>query len=467
MNTNSKSSAIHTLLRRGSDLALSVVGCNYALITVDLRGVEVDGIRERVFHHGPLNSYLKISVDGDVVLTTDVAHSSLHPRWDFPAPHKLRVRASSVVKFSLYRQHNILHMLDDEKLGEFEARLISILNNDTQYRLSSRTSPISTIRVELAVDQSTTLEDAEIVYAKHQVEKLWQQPCVHAVHERGSRITDFLTQAIRYLDHCVDFLNDVSELHPWIKTAWIFLLSVYKRIKLMDELDTDIRRLVIELRDTLAQVQVCRLASSIPGANKTMDSVLRLVVECAALIDEWLHMSSLKKPFKASSLSRRIKDCADKLVDLRNLMSVFIGAQHITEAIINGVGEVKQLLSQLQVYAVHPVARPTDNMRCPLPVVAAEEADLSKKIPETRTPTSLPSSKRAVAICVDLPAYSSTPDLLASSGEHKLSQPRLDGKVPFPTVTHDEHDHPGMSTQNNAWSKVRTQGPQLPHQAWQ
>ena len=51
------------------------------------------------------------------------------------------------------------------------------------------------------------------------------------------------------------------------------------------ELDVDLRQLISELREALAQAQDCRAAASVPGASRTIHAVLQLVLEGAALID--------------------------------------------------------------------------------------------------------------------------------------------------------------------------------------
>ena len=85
-----------------------------------------------------------------------------------------------------------------------------------------------------------------------------------------------------------------------------------------------------------------------------MQNTITLVMRSASLIDEWLHTHSLseyprmlllpsqiltvtpEKPFKATTLTTRIKDCIDKLGALRNLMMLYSGAQHIADAILSG-----------------------------------------------------------------------------------------------------------------------------------
>ncbi|GJE91447.1 C2 domain-containing protein [Phanerochaete sordida] len=438
MSPKTKQAAIHALVRRSSDVALSVAGCHNTSIVVALEGITIRGIRERVFHQGPLNTYLKLSVDGKHSMTTDVAHDSLNPRWKFSTSAKLRVRASSTIKICLYRQHNIMQVLDDQKLGEFQAPLISFLKEDTEYRLSSRDSPTSTIQVKLALDYSATLEDVEFANAKRQLEKLWQMPSVHAVHAKGAKTLVLLSQAIRYLDKLMDLISGITELYPWCKLAWIFLLSVYKAFKSQVELDVDLRQLISELREALAQAQDCRAAASVPGASRTLHAVLQLVLEGAALIDEWVHTTSLKKPFKAVALGRRIRDCTGKLADLRSLMTVLTGTQHLADAILSGVGEVKQLLSELKHYAARPSG---ESLRLPLDHLP-EEAESSEAPVALHGPAAKSSSDIFGCVGGAPPAYASTHDLLAGLSRPHITDRTSDVKVPFPTASpYGEESH--------------------------
>ena len=73
------------------------------------------------------------------------------------------------------------------------------------------------------------------------------------------------------------------------------MLTIGKALKARVELDADLRQLIGELRDTLTQVQECRKASGMPGADRTVQSVVRLVLEIASLIDEWLRVPPLSQ----------------------------------------------------------------------------------------------------------------------------------------------------------------------------
>ena len=70
---------------------------------------------------------------------------------------------------------------------------------------------------------------------------------------------------------------------------------VHQSFKAQIALDADLRDLINELRDTLAQVQYCRNSIAVPGASKTVQNVICLVLHSASLIDEWLHTPSLSK----------------------------------------------------------------------------------------------------------------------------------------------------------------------------
>ena len=45
------------------------------------------------------------------------------------------VYPSSTIQISVYRQRNVLHVLEDQEIGKFEARLVTYLN-DGKSRLS-------------------------------------------------------------------------------------------------------------------------------------------------------------------------------------------------------------------------------------------------------------------------------------------------------------------------------------------
>jgi hypothetical protein len=136
---------------------------------------------------------------------------------------------SSSIKISLYRQHNVLHMLEDQEIGKFEGSIVSLLSNgklplllqktdlnvpkkDVEHHLDSRDSPNSTIRVNLSVDCDTTLQDPDLTCAIRYVETLWQNAKVHDIHGAPMKSVNMLGQAIKCIDDIVKFVEGLAEV---------------------------------------------------------------------------------------------------------------------------------------------------------------------------------------------------------------------------------------------------------------
>jgi hypothetical protein len=60
----------------------------HANSAVDPLEIGFRNVRERILH-GPLNTYVKVFIDGQLRLRSDITNSTLNPYWDFLSPSKL------------------------------------------------------------------------------------------------------------------------------------------------------------------------------------------------------------------------------------------------------------------------------------------------------------------------------------------------------------------------------------------
>ena len=109
--------------------------------------LELLGIRERHIQR-PVHSFVTISIDGEQQVQTRRSTDTLAPKWEFPESLTLcvifdssllidlivvsrMVRASSVIKFTVYREHAFLAKVvnNNHQCGEVEMRLQDVLTN--------------------------------------------------------------------------------------------------------------------------------------------------------------------------------------------------------------------------------------------------------------------------------------------------------------------------------------------------
>lgn len=119
-------------------------------------------------------------------------------------------------------------------MGQFEGRLAAFLNCGTcivkrcllhkadlstvatQYRIDSKASPSSTMQITLEVDYGATLQDPSLLFALHQVQRLWDSRALHTRANAANPNLSILGQAIQHIDKVMDLVENLVEVRARI-----------------------------------------------------------------------------------------------------------------------------------------------------------------------------------------------------------------------------------------------------------
>ncbi|KIK94239.1 hypothetical protein PAXRUDRAFT_828201, partial [Paxillus rubicundulus Ve08.2h10] len=133
-----------------------------------------------------------------------------------------------------------------------------------------------------------------------------------------------LGQALQLMKKLVD---NVAEAHPLLKLGWTLLSSVYTAVQQQRLDDDNIRGLAESLRGLVGVASDCPVAQ-IKGTPDVIESIERLALEVASLIDEYT-----KSPFmlrlgsaQITDVTTRITRCQAELEDLHKKLRTRIMA---------------------------------------------------------------------------------------------------------------------------------------------
>ncbi|KAI0698119.1 hypothetical protein BC835DRAFT_689156 [Cytidiella melzeri] len=231
------------------------------------------------------------------------------------------VRASSTIKFTVYREHVVLAKVGNNNhcCGEVEMELQAVLTSPTaSHKLQSHWYSRED-NLELSVQlqlEPTFCQDSLLDHAQ---EKL-QRNVSRSTSTKSSRAMSLIGFAVENIDQVVTIVDGLAEIHPMCKVAWMVLGSVYKAFKNERELDDQARSLAQELQETLAYAKECKDLKAIPGATDVLLEIAKLVVQSAAAFDAHIkHSIATRAMISAASKAnqKRIATCDDKLKVLR------------------------------------------------------------------------------------------------------------------------------------------------------
>ncbi|KAF7798249.1 hypothetical protein EIP86_009466 [Pleurotus ostreatoroseus] len=244
------------------------------------------------------DSFVTVSVDGEQQFQTTLIRASLNPSWSFSNPHKLSVYPSSSITFTVYRDRKTT-IIGEKYLGAYEAPLLTYLNDkldNVPHELDIKhciTTEKGAISVDLEVDASGvgTAYDGYLHAAAHKLRNASPRAKRNCSPRPSAGTGAILEQALDFLDHIVHAVDGLVEIHPWCKTAWTLLSSVYKAIRKQRERNEQVSELIAALRDALARATQCRDLKAISGKfvraatglSKTLD---KRIDQCKARLRE-------------------------------------------------------------------------------------------------------------------------------------------------------------------------------------
>ncbi|KIK75059.1 hypothetical protein PAXRUDRAFT_835819 [Paxillus rubicundulus Ve08.2h10] len=295
---------------------------------------------------------IKISVDGKVKWTD---------KWTKPeafAPpfegRDLHIPLSSTVQISLFGKHCIRNHL----VGSYSGRAIDFVINkgkpltlqDCGYgacaTVTMGLSPVvdyqqalnASVDASLArLDNNPRLEQGieDVDQANPSIEATYS-----AVETCGQYIVP-LGQALQLMKKLVD---NVAEAHPLLKLGWTLLSLVYTAVQQQRLNDDNVRGLAESLRELIGVASDCPVAE-IKGTPHVIESIERLALEVASLIDEYTKSPFMLRLAKTqmTDVTTRITKCQAELKDLHEKLRTRIMAY-----IANGITKTQQCVKETQ-----------------------------------------------------------------------------------------------------------------------
>ncbi|KAF8840101.1 hypothetical protein BDN67DRAFT_686537 [Paxillus ammoniavirescens] len=244
-----------------------------------------------------------------------------------PFGQDLLIPLSSTVKVSLIRKDHILYRLS----ASYSGRITDFrLDKETSLTLEDdRHAACATITIRLSpvidfqqavndwVDTSLARLENNRGSAKG-VERLDQatsamQAGNYTVETCGQYIAP-LGQALRLM---IKLIDNVADVHPLLKVGWILLSSVYTAVQQQKLDDRDVQGLAESLRELVGLASDCPV-EEIRGTPDVIESIERLVLEVASLIDEYMERSFMNRLGEAqmTDVKAQIAACQAAVHDL-------------------------------------------------------------------------------------------------------------------------------------------------------
>ncbi|KAJ7191798.1 hypothetical protein GGX14DRAFT_406900 [Mycena pura] len=278
--------------------------------------------------------YVTVHPEGAAVVSTHPSRPSLNPHWN--SNLTFSCSATSTITLRLYHATRFPLLRHDRLLGVCITRVEDLLN---------RCSSENTIALELKADSQvsgrvsvllTTLEKAAqnaALEMQKNAKRLGRVPgaiiAVESVVGAGAsaaqmNLAGALEQVISRVDFIVRIGDELSKVHPYARTAWNVLTSVYKAVKQQREADES----VVELVQTLIHVysfqeQAGFLLQKIKPLEDTLVKIAEETVECANFIQEYTDLGFSERTIQTTFLNKNEAKIEDHKKALSKLKEDF------------------------------------------------------------------------------------------------------------------------------------------------
>ncbi|KAI0769232.1 hypothetical protein BC629DRAFT_798088 [Irpex lacteus] len=282
--------------------------------------LEVTGLRKHVFEL-PVHTFVKVSVD-DQRVETSVSLDTLNPKWT--EPMRITARASSTIKFTLYRKHTTSLCVAgnrNHKCGEIVMELWQALLADSftfhqlRCRLFSREVNIK-LRVHIVLEPAFHRD----LLLSHVGDRLVMLGTQYRRRNESS-ILGKVGASMEHLESILRLVDGIVGVHPMCKVAWVILGSVYKAFKSQQAVNRGCEALAEELRDTLAYAKACQDLKPLENASDVLLELVELVVQGASFLDSHVRKSGTVHGRIVSAVSqtsqKRMSECQMKLSKLK------------------------------------------------------------------------------------------------------------------------------------------------------
>ncbi|KIJ14091.1 hypothetical protein PAXINDRAFT_100315 [Paxillus involutus ATCC 200175] len=267
-----------------------------------------------------------------------------------PLGQDLIIPISSTVKIVLIGKRRIR----DHLLGSYSGRIIDFLDKDKPFTLENdqhgacatitmglssaadyQQALIASVDASLArLDNSPRLEEGLDMVDQANSS---MQVAYSAVETYGQYIAP-LGQALRLM---IKLIDNVADAHPLLKVGWTLLSSAVQEQRLNDD---NVRGLAESLRELVGVASDCPV-TEIKGTPGVIESIERLALEVASLIDEYTKSSFAVRVGRAqiTDVTARITKCQAELNGLYEKLRTRIMAYTA-----NRVKEMQECVEKMQ-----------------------------------------------------------------------------------------------------------------------
>ncbi|KAF8838503.1 hypothetical protein BDN67DRAFT_1070682 [Paxillus ammoniavirescens] len=236
----------------------------------------------------------------------------------------LLMSPASTVKVSLRGKHRVRYHL----LGSYSGCVSDFFNNkETSLTLQGGSRATITLRLSPVVDYQKALNDwvdssltrlddnQGLTEGFDNVDQaITSAQAVNSALQTYGQYIVPLGQTLRLMKKLID---NVADAHPFLKVGWTLLSSVYTVVQQQQLNDRDVQGLAESLREVVGVASDCPVAE-IKGTPHVIESIVRLSLEVASLIDECTKGSFITRLIKGqiTDVKGRIAKCQGELKDL-------------------------------------------------------------------------------------------------------------------------------------------------------
>ncbi|KAF8833306.1 hypothetical protein BDN67DRAFT_781284 [Paxillus ammoniavirescens] len=231
---------------------------------------------------------------------------------------------ASTVKVSLRGKHRVRYHL----LGSYSGYVSDFFNNkEMSLTLRGGGRATLTLRLSPVVDYQKALNDwvdASLTRLDNNQgltegfdsvdQAISSAQAVNSALQTYGQYIVPLGQTLRLMKKLID---NVADAHPFLKVGWTLLSSVYTAVQQQRLNDSDVHGLAESLRELIGVATHCPVVE-IKGTPEVVESIVRLSLEVASLIDECTKGSFMMRLIKGqiTDVKGRIAKCQGELKDL-------------------------------------------------------------------------------------------------------------------------------------------------------
>ncbi|KAK6988521.1 WD40 repeat-like protein [Favolaschia claudopus] len=329
----------------------------YSLLIQNIEGItKIPGL------HGTPKLFVKVHLDGSLVLVTGDGESTLSPRWNYSGNlwevNRIMIYANSwsrsadlpTDKLTLEVYHNSFFGLNpligkcDTTIGELLRESAASTGKSDDFgsasgRIFLRLSPVSSQDLHESASRGVQQMSADVQkVVPSSVDSSHIMGVADAAVKAKSMADDFqplLSQLLSQLKPIVDIGDEIATIHPYINIAWMVLTSqVMEKQRDADEKIAKLVQAMVKLYSSVGDIGFLR--SRINTLENVVLEIAAQTVECSHFIREYTgHGFSgrlLRNTF--SGTAKKIQELSEVLMKLKDsfdqgivVQSVFLSAE--------------------------------------------------------------------------------------------------------------------------------------------